>query len=365
MEFNPSRLVIARKRRGFTRVSLARDTSLGVRSIQYYETGEVDPSDDAVCALVRALRFPQAFFYGPDMEELSPQGASFRSLRAMSAAQRDSALAAGSIGIELCKWIEQRFELPEPSVPDLREFEPETAAQVLRTEWSKGERPIRNMVEILEAHGVCVFSLPVDSSAVDAFSTWHHGRPIVFLNPMKSAERGRMDAAHELGHLTLHKHGGGPRNRYAEMEADRFGSAFLMPAGDVLAHAPRGITTTTILNMKHRWGVSAIALVYRLKILNILSEWHYRTLCIELSKMGYRRNEPEGRARDTSQVLAKVLGILREKGIPRSAVAKELRIDLAELDSLLVGLVIASMPGGRSRSEQSQAKRQKPDLRVV
>lgn len=52
-----------------------------------------------------------------------------------------------------------------------------------------------------------VFSLPIESVAIDAFSVWHQGTPFVFLNPMRSGERGRMDAAHELGHLTLHEHG--------------------------------------------------------------------------------------------------------------------------------------------------------------
>jgi Zn-dependent peptidase ImmA (M78 family) len=81
----------------------------------------------------------------------------------------------------------------------------------------------------LEAHGVRVFLLPVDSASVDAFSVWHQETPFVFLNPMKSGERGRMDAAHKLGHLTLHGHGV-PRSRQVELEADRFASAFLMPA---------------------------------------------------------------------------------------------------------------------------------------
>ena len=33
---------------------------------------------------------------------------------------------------------------------------------------------------------------------MDAYSFWRRGVPYVFLNTMKSAERSRMDAAHEL-----------------------------------------------------------------------------------------------------------------------------------------------------------------------
>lgn len=63
----------------------------------------------------------------------------------------------------------------------------------------------------------------------------------MFLNPKKTAEHGRFDAAHELGHLAMHTHTV-PRNREAELEADRFASAFLMPRGDVFGHVPPPVT---------------------------------------------------------------------------------------------------------------------------
>src|SRR5262249_25512654 len=153
-----------------------------------------------------------------------------------------------------------------------------------------------------------------------AFSVWHQGTPFVFLNPMKSGERGRMDGAHELGHLTLHHGHGIPRSRQAEHEADGFGSAFLMPAGDVLAHTPRTTSLETILKLKKRWDVSAIALVHRLKDLRLITEWQYRTFCIELSKQGYRRSEKDGIPRETSQIFAKVFDALRTEGLSRSAI---------------------------------------------
>jgi len=67
---------------------------------------------------------------------------------------------------------------------------------------------------------------------------WKEGTPFIFLNSAKSAERGRHDAAHELGHLVLHRHGG-PIGRKAEEQANAFASAFLMPRSSILAHVPR------------------------------------------------------------------------------------------------------------------------------
>jgi hypothetical protein len=86
---------------------------------------------------------------------------------------------------------------------------PDTAALYLRQNWGLGERPIPNMLKLLEAKGVRVFSLAENTKAVDAFSVWRNGLPYVFLNIAKSAERSRFDASHELGHLVMHKHGGG------------------------------------------------------------------------------------------------------------------------------------------------------------
>lgn len=364
MTFNPSRLVIARKRRGLSRVALARTSSLAIRSLTYYESGGVQPSEEAVRVLARILDFPEKFFYGVDLEEPSCSGSSFRALSTMTAAQRDAALAAGAIAIEFSKWIDRHFELPKPSLPDLYGFsDPEAAARALRTEWGLGEQPIKNVVHVLEAHGVRVFSLPTDSANVDAFSISHRDIPFVFLNQNKSAERARMDASHELGHLTLHKKHGGPRRRQAEFEADRFAAAFLMPSGDLLAHAPRGISLATLHRMKIRWGVSAIALVHRLRALNLLTEWQYRTLCIEISKEGGRRNERNGIIRDNSQILTKVFRMLRDEGITQASVANELLINPSELEGLLRGLTITSVNGGRVGEPQS--RKNKANLRAV
>ena len=54
----------------------------------------------------------------------------------------------------------------------------------------------------------------------------------------KTAEHSRFDAAHELGHLVLHRHGP-PRGIEAERQANAFASAFLMPHGSVFPRAPK------------------------------------------------------------------------------------------------------------------------------
>ena len=211
-------------------------------TISRLENGNNEPEEQTLDAIARVLDFPQAFFLGDDCDELTAEGASFRSLTAMSAKERDAALAAGALAYLFSDWVAQRFNLPEPALLDLSfEADPELAAHTLRQEWGLGQQPVSNMIKLLELKGVRVFSLAENTENVDAFSCWRDSIPYVFLNTFKSAEHSRFDAAHELGHLVLHKHGGPHQGRETEVEANRFASCFLMPTDDVAARI-RGIT---------------------------------------------------------------------------------------------------------------------------
>jgi Zn-dependent peptidase ImmA (M78 family) len=201
------------------------------------------------------------------------------------------------------------------------------------------------MVRLLEAKGVRVFSLAEECLEVDAFSFWRGNRPLVFLNTMKSAEHSRFDAAHELGHLVLHPHGQ-PNGRQAEREANTFAGAFLMPRSSLLAYAPRSATLPDLIRAKSIWKVSPAALAYRMREAGILSEWYYRALCVEIQKFGYRQVEPNGQPRELSLVLEKVFAELRNDGISKMDVARELGWPLRELHSVVFQLVVTVATGG-------------------
>jgi Zn-dependent peptidase ImmA (M78 family)/DNA-binding XRE family transcriptional regulator len=360
--FNPSRLSLARKRRGLTMKALAVAVGVEPRSISAYEKGEFGPDTERLQKLSAVLRFPVPFFFGDDLDEPTPDIASFRALSKMTAGQRDTALGAGAIALMLNAWIEQRFELPAADLPDLsREDNPEAAAMALRQQWGLGELPIKNMIHLLEAKGVRVFSLSVDATEVDAFSMWRQDTPFVFLNTKKSAEHSRFDAAHELGHLILHRHGS-PQGREAEYQANSFASAFLMPKASVLAYAPRLATLEHLIKLKKFWAVSVAALTYRLHSVGALSDWHYQSLYIELSGRGYRKSEPDEGPRETSQMLQKIFAALRDESISKGDIAGELCIPAEELDQLVFGLALTGLNGGRTGGPRAANP---PQLRVV
>lgn len=361
-DLTPSRLTLARKRRGLTMAALAAACGVTPRTVTAWEAGAAHPSRDALKAMSTALAFPMDFFSGPDLDEVPLEGASFRSLSTMTARQRDRALAAGTLAFALSDWIDERFRVPPVDVPELLDVDPEIAADMLRATWHLGLKPISSMIRLLESHGVRVFSLKEETTRVDAFSVWRDTTPFVFLNTLKSAEHSRMDAAHELGHLVLHRGHGGPRGRECERQAQRFASAFLLPRESVIAVAPRSPSLQQLLVLKRPWKVSVSALLYRLNMLELLTEWRNRQLWIELSERGYRRFEPEGIPGETSQLLTKVFGALRNEGVSRAEIARQLKIEVEDLEALISHLVVVSLQGGSSRPTGASSQ---PSLRRI
>jgi Zn-dependent peptidase ImmA (M78 family) len=316
-------------------------------TISRLENGANEPEDETVDALARALDFPRGFFFAEDVDELPAEAASFRSLSSMTAKERDAALSAGVIAYLFNDWVAERFDLPSVDVPEQRaDASPETAAQVVRASWGLGEQPISSMIKLLESKGVRVFSLCEDTKNVDAFSCWRGDQPFVFLNTFKSTERSRFDAAHELGHLVLHRHGAPQDSRQAESEADRFASAFLMPMDDVQSRVRYVSDLESLVRAKKRWGVSVAALNYRLHKLRVVSDWQNRSLNIEMSSRGYRRSEPDGLPPETSALWPQVFTSLWRDRVTRENIAAELNVPSSELDTILFRLTSQHSDGG-------------------
>lgn len=343
---NLSRLKFARKRRGLTIKMLSSKLGITTKTYSDYENGRLTPSFQRLNEIASVLRFPHKFFFLDDSIPLSSDAVSFRSLARMSATVRETSLHAGQIALELSLWLNSKFELPTPALPDLVNYEPEAAAETLRDSWSLGEYSIKNMVHLLEGKGVRVFSLVENTLDMDAYSFWMNGTPFIFLNTRKTVERSRFDAAHELGHLVLHKHGA-PHGKEVEADANRFASAFLMPQNSVLSRAKGFLTINHIISLKCNWLVAASALVRRLKDLSVITEWQYRTMTIELSRRGNLKDEPNPiTQRETSRLLPLVFQALRDDGISKNDIARELGYYVEDIDALLFNLTIVKLNGG-------------------
>jgi len=325
--FNASRLKIARQSRGLTLTKFASQSGVSLRSLTSYENGDLGPNPESLHKLATALSVPPTFFERDAAECIPVEAASFRKLSKTTAARRDAVLASATLTVEFFAVIESKFRLPDPRIPSLDKLAPSQAAELVRHQWNLGDRPVSNMIHLLESKGVRVAALRHDYTDIDAFCFVRDSTPYVFLNTSRSAERQRFDAAHELGHLVLHSEQEmePSSSKQRETEANAFAASFLMPQSKLLTQCLRSASLERILAARSFWKVSAMAMTHRLHELGLLSDWQYRSTCMTLSERGYRSSEPGGIGPETSQLLRKVMfGSQQKITISEAATALDL-----------------------------------------
>lgn len=335
--FAPTRLTLARHRRELTLRDLGDKVGCTAAAIGQFETGKRNPTQETLVRIALALDFPVAFFGGDDLDLLATTAradgpssvASFRSLRSLSAKSQAKALAGGVLITQLAKVVGSRVRTPLLELPDVDGETPERAADIVRGAWRLGEGPIHNMVHLLESRGVKVFWMRNECHEVDAFSFWRDGSPFVILGNHKTPERSRRDAAHELAHLVLHRHGD-VCGRQAEDEAERFASQFLLPAAQFMRECPIDPQKTTLSALKRRWAVSRASIVRRAFDLGMMTEWQYRSECISISQAG-RTIEQDPIEREQSLVYSRVLPMFADAGIYLDDLAAELTVTVDEV----------------------------------
>ncbi len=352
---NLNRLEFALKRRGLSQTALSEQLGITTRTLHNYIK---DPSKLNIDVLSKILDFPVTFFYQKDdLPDIPDHTVSFRSMSKTSTKLKNIAISYGVTGFLLNDWFEEEFDLPQADLPDLSHMEPEEASIFLRREWGLGEAPIGNMIALLESKGIRVFSLAMEAEEVDAFSVWQNNQPFIFLNTKKSAERSRFDAAHELGHLVRDtysmKHSNSTCSktptsindqRSIERQADAFASAFLMPRSNMFAHKKNFVNINTLISQKKIWGVSVVALAYRMHKLGIISDWVYtRILCPEIAKNKYRSIEPFPMKHEKSVVLEKILDALNEDNIGIKEIAEKILVSETDIGHLTFGLTARTL----------------------
>lgn len=340
MRATPERIDFVRRRIELNKSEFAEQVGVDRKTLQRVYSDEHDASEELLAAITKLSGYPREFFYKSVPVLSDPDGVSFRSLRSLTARPREAALVAAGLAFELDDWVRSRVELPSHDLPQLTRHAPREAAASLRSHWGIGVRPIANMINVLESHGVRVFSLVEETRHLDAYACWRDNAPYVFLNTCKTGEHSRFDAAHELGHLVLHRHSGTSK-RDAEGEANSFASEFLMPQADLLASASRVQTFSDLAKAKRRWGVSAAALNYALNKVGIIRDWQYKNNCIEISRYG-REREIDPMPHETSQIWAKVLTAFWQRGITLNRIAGELHVPEAELTKLLFNVAASA-----------------------
>jgi len=336
-----------------TKEALARDCGVTRRTVTDWESGNVVAPP--VELLANVFEVDTGFFGREDAPDLDQGDLSFRALSSVGARKANRVVAAARMSLEFSQWLDEYYRTPDvdlPSVEDLLsplspdDYSPERASKMLRQIWALSDRPVKNIMWLLEQHGVRIFSIPSEDRDVDAFSFWHGGRPYIFINTEKSAERLRFDLAHELGHLILHKGVSTARERHYEIQANQFASSFLMPAAGLLAQvstASSQLRLQDIYVMKRSWRVSAVAMVRRLFDLGAILDWHYRNWMVDLSSRGYRRGEPDGMHPEQSRLITSLLARAREDGVGLGQMSQRSGVPVRTIEQAFTGLAVVPL----------------------
>lgn len=319
-EFQPERLRVLREARGLTKTELADSTGVSVSSISQYESGNITPSPSSVESLAGILAVPEKFFTSAAPVEIDLEDCHFRRQTGVSKKEQRKAVSWGALALDLFREAARYVALPDLTLPDYSDGRPynrdeiEEIAQAVRDQWELGFGPLGNVVWLVEQYGVPSIELNDCDDRLDAFSAWTSYRPMVFFSTAKdSASRRRFDAAHELGHLILHRDAD-PRAEGVEEEAFRFASSFLLPARPFRSEVPSHLSWPELREMKQRWKVSLAALVYRAHELGIYSESTRSRAFAQLSIRGWRRNEPDEPAMEHPSLLKKTVEELKKVG---------------------------------------------------
>jgi Zn-dependent peptidase ImmA (M78 family)/DNA-binding XRE family transcriptional regulator len=344
--FDGRRLEHARELKGLLKSELAEALGLSPAAIGQFESGASRPNTGTIIQLASALEvMPEFFVAGRPQIDLAETSVHFRSLRSTAKRERTQARAQVRLLAELVEVLSHKVRLPAVNLPSYPlDTDPEAAANDIRRLWGLGDKPVSDVVRLLETHGIVVVRLEAASEDLDAFSCWvTSDRPFVILTSNKdAADRSRFDAAHELYHLLAHK-AAVPGDRQLELDAHRFAAALLMPAAPIRSELPRRLAWTQIAELKLRWGVSMAALVHRAHELGMLTDMSYRRAMMDMTRRKWRKTEPISLGDpERPMLLTKAMEIAGYAGLDQ--IASELAVSPSGLDPFRAALQRSSLP---------------------
>ncbi len=306
----PSRITEAREACALSMGDLAERIGVSRQSVSKYEKGIMSPSIDVLQSISLLLHFPVDFFYKEEIGAgIGKSPLFFRSksniAKKVKTACNNQVKWVFEIRTQLEKYVEfvgQRPPTIDINHEDLQDKDIEQIALSVRHEWELGDAPIGDLIGILENQGIIVAQFSGNEfcsfNGIDAYSSWYGGIPYIIYNSMqKSAVRTRFSILHELGHLILHS--SIPEEDavkkgvvdFADMQADRFAAAFLLPATSFPKDV-RGTSLAYLEMIKKKWGAAMSTIIRRCETLDLLTDNQIGYLKRQMTTNRYWQKEP-------------------------------------------------------------------------
>ena len=320
-QFNGERLKIARLWRDISANEMADKIGVKRQTISMYENGKLkNPDIGTIQKISECLNFPFKFFVEDFNVELEETTTYFRSLLTTSKRyieEQESKVTFISIVYEFLKEYLDFEPLDLPQIP--QGCTPEEAATLLREHWKLGNKPIDNLIYLVESHGLVVTDFETNTGDVDAYSHKISSSNtetylIGFSKNKNAAARIHFDLAHWNEGLSEVK----AEFKELENQANDFAAAFLMPEDEFRADIGNYANKLPYyVELKKRWKVSIAAMIRRSYSLGLIGNDEYQKMMRNMQKQGIRKVEPLDDTLVTAKpsLLKQAVGILLSQGV--------------------------------------------------
>ena len=302
------RVKAARELLGLSQGELAGASGLSQGLISQIERGNRAATESVLRSIARGTGLPWSFFA---KTPIAPEVDSLRFRKFKTASPRVTARARRTfvelfdVGVDLMTWARRPANtLPRMDVnTSVDGSEIEDLAALVRSQLGvANDAPIRHLTRALERASIPVAPIvftDLGEDEVDEVAAIGHFGLSGHLTPMdrsvityfpSGGDRQRFTLAHELGHVLMH--GGTRALPEAELQADRFAGALLIPTESARRELNGRLTLRDYASLKAKWGVSIQALVMRASHLGVLDEDRRVSLFKQISARGWRRVEP-------------------------------------------------------------------------
>lgn len=329
--FQSERLKQLRSASGLTQEGLADLVGCSPGNISKWERGSAFPTVSSFHRICDYFEVSERWLLEKPVKSSPKQPSFFRSQVTTPKISWDIAEARLDWLEEISYKLQESLELPKiripsysgPDVRTISDEEIESLADQCRKEWRLGLGPIQNVIQTLENFGIVTTRCTLGYLKMDGVSRWSEvdDRPYVLIAGDKASPiRNRFDAAHELGHLVLHRSVSLEQSKIdyqlIENQAHRFASAFLMPSESFPLEV-KWPTLDGILALKKRWKVSIAAMIKRCHDLNVIDDDAVLRLWKGRSARGWVKKEPmdDDFEFETPKLLSRCVKVLVENEI--------------------------------------------------
>ncbi|MCW8177546.1 XRE family transcriptional regulator [Verminephrobacter aporrectodeae] len=348
--FQKDRLSQILAARRLTQVQLASIVEVSPTTISKWRAGTQAPERDALERLAEVARVtPEWFTRVPAPKMSLPL---FRSNAFAHVAARAMLEARLEWAQDVAAALMEYVDYPDVNVPTRTYTDPEEitsediekAACECRDMWRLGRSAIQDLALAVEGAGIILVREETGIAQIEGLSAWSVvlDRPLVLLSADKdNGYRSRFDLAHEIGHLVLHRYIKDPtertRHKVLEQQAHRFAGAFLLPAKTFATEVRVPPTLDDLLLLKRRWGVSAAAIIMRLRALELLDGNGALMLFKRRSARWGAKSEPGDGDRKPEQprLLRRTIDLLvEEKVMPLEAIPRHIGLAAMDIETL-------------------------------